>query len=402
MKVKTKMTYVKIANKDPISTLYHWSIGLLPVLCLYNTPFLNISLGSVLLILFAPYVLIRTIPGFKLYKSRVSLIPFLLFYLYIVCRTDGNVANVILCIVAIININGAAHGVIKTKEIRRIVEWFAMVNTILIILQVLIYYGLHIRIQYIPQGIIHRDFTESFVFRSEYGYGMYRPSALFLEPAHYSQYCCFALISVLFPAKGKANLKRAALVALGCVLTTSGMGIMITFGILAWYIILAKTSKGSKVINIVKWVPVIAILIVILLQIPFVQTAFQRVFSSVNGYNAIRGRTGNWNSAIGSMQGHDLWFGYGGSAKYPYYLAGLADTIYKYGIIGVALEFICFFYLLTRKFKNFECCYCVVFILLFCFAHLTSIYVQVFHFSILIANVIIYERTAVKAKALET
>ncbi len=385
MNLKMELPKVISISKDPISSLYHWCIGLLPVLCLCNTPFLDISLGTVLLILFAPYVLIRMLPGFKLNKNKVSLFPFLLLYAYIVYRTDGNTARVVLCIMAVIHIFGAIHGVINIEKIRWILEWFAILNTILVIVQVLSYYGLHMRIQYIPQGIIHRDFAESYVFLSSSG--LYRPSALFLEPAHYSQYCCFALISALFPIKGKANLKRAAAIALGCVMTTSGMGIMVTFGICAWYIVFDKTSKGMKIISILKWIPVVAIAMIILLQVPFVQTALQRVFSSVDGYNAIQGRTGNWDNAIGTMQGRDLWLGYGDSAKYPYYLAGLADTIYKYGIIGVALELLCFLYLLTKRFKNFECCYFVVFILLYCVAHLTSVYVQVFNYSILIASI---------------
>ena len=393
-------TCVKSINNDPLNTLYHWCIGLLPVLCLCNTPFLNISLGSVLLILFVPYVLLRMIPGFKLHKSKVSLFPFLLLYTYIVFRTDGNIARVVLCIAAIIHIYGATRGVINIEKIRKVLEWFAILNAVLIIIQVLSYYGLHMRIQYIPRGIIHREFIESYVFLAPSG--LFRPSALFLEPAHYSQYCCFALISALFPARGKANLKRAAVIALGCILTTSGMGIMITFGIFVWYIVFAKSSKGAKIINIVKWVPIIAIVIVILLQIPFIQTAFQRVFSSVDGYNAIQGRIGNWDSAIGTMQTRDLWFGYGDGAEYPYYLAGLADTIYKYGIIGVALEFFCFLYLLMKKFRNFESCYCIVFILLFCFAHLTSVYVQIFNYSILIASVLSSEFEPDGEKTLKT
>ena len=180
------------------------------------------------------------------------------------------------------------------------------------------------------------------------------------------------------------------------------MGIMITFGIFVWYIVFAKSSKGAKIINIVKWVPIIAIVIVILLQIPFIQTFFVLVFSRVDGYNAIQGRTGNWDSAIGTMQTRDLWFGYGDGAEYPYYLAGLADTIYKYGIIGVALEFFCFLYLLMKKFRNFESCYCIVFILLFCFAHLTSVYVQIFNYSILIASVLSSEFEPDGEKTLKT
>ena len=369
-----------------ISKAYHICIGLLPVLCLLNVPGVNISLGTVLLILFVPHALFEVVQCLKNGKLRVSSFFFFVFYLYMIFRADGSSTRIVLCIAAYINLLGICCGSIKTEKIRKIIEVFAIINFVLIVMQILSYYGLHHRIQYIPQALIHREFKESYVFRDLSG--LYRPSALFLEPSHYAQYCCFALISVLFPSDGKVDLKKAAMIGLGCILTTSGMGIMLTFGIFVWYIIFNRTSKGIKLFNILKWVPVIAIGIVVLLQIPFFQTAIQRVFSSVEGYNAISGRTGQWDRAIGPMKGSVLWLGYGNSASYPYYLTGLADTIYKYGVVGVILQFVCFLHLMLRKFGNFVWCCCIVFILLFCFAHLTSFYVQVFYFGIVVADAI--------------
>lgn len=369
-----------------ISKAYHICIALLPVLCLINVPGINISLGTVLLILFIPHALVAVFCCLNNGKPHISSFFFVVFYLYMIFRADGSVARIVLCIAAYINLLGVCCGSIKTERIRKIIETFAIINSVLIIIQILSYYGFHYRIQYISQTLIHREFKDSYVFRDLKG--LYRPSALFLEPSHYAQYCCFALISVLFPNNQKVDLKKAAIIGMGCILTTSGMGIALTFGIFVWYIIFSRASKDVKLFNILKWVPAIAIVIVVLLQIPFFQTAVQRVFSSVEGYNAIRGRTGQWSRAIGSMKGRILWFGYGNSASYPYYLAGLADTIYKYGIVGVILQFLCFLYLMIKKVDNYVWCCCIVFILLFCFAHLTSFYVQVFYFGIVVADAI--------------
>ena len=373
-----------------ISGLYHICIALLPVLCLINVPGINISMGTVLLILFIPHALLAVVNCLKYGKPRVSAVFFFIFYLYMVFRADGSITRIILCLAAYINLLGICCGTIKTDTIRRIIEFFAVINFVLIVLQILSYYGLHHRIQYIPQALIHREFKESYVFRDSSG--LYRPSALFLEPSHYAQYCCFALISALFPNSQKPDLKKATMIGLGCILTTSGMGILITFGIFVWYIVLNRTSKGVKLLNILKWVPVVAISIIVLMQIPFFQTALQRVFSSVEGYNAVIGRTSQWDRAIGPMHGSVLWLGYGNGASYPYYLTGLADTIYKYGVIGVVLQFICFLHIMFRKFGNFVWCCCIVFILLFCFAHLTSFYVQVFYYGIVVADAIQSDR----------
>ena len=367
-----------------IDGCYHLCIALLPVLCLLNIPFVDISLGTVMLLLFVPYLLIRIFIESTSSRPRVSYFFFFLFYFYMILRADGSATHIVMCVAAFIHLLGIACGTIETKKLRKYIEIYALINTGLIILQVLLYYILHYKLQILPQALFHSDFRDSYVFRNEAG--LYRPSALFLEPSHFSQYCCFALISVLFPRDSSVNLKKAAFIALGCVLSTSGMGIFMTFAILCWYFLFNRAKKGTKLFKIMIWSPLILIGLLILLQIPFVQTAIQRVFSNVDGYNAVRGRTGQWGSAIAPMSGVTLWFGYGSSAKYPYYLTGLADTIYEFGITGALLELACFLYLMLRRFDRYVWCCSLVFLALFCVAHLTSFYSQVFYLGLVTAE----------------
>ena len=266
---------------------------------------------------------------------------------------------------------------------------------VLLLAQVVSYYILHIQIQYIPRGIINEEYQNAYVFRDDGG--LYRPSALFLEPSHFSQYCIFALISALFPLTGKANMKRALTIAAGCILTTSGMGIALTFGVLAWYVVLNRQSINKKILTIGKWLIVLVVGVLILSRTTFFQTAMQRIFSSVDGYNAVSGRTHNWDDAVGSMKGLTLWLGYGDNKTYDLYLTGLADTIYKYGVICVILEAMCFLYLMKVKVNNFVWCCCVVFAILFCVAHITNFIAQVFYFGIIISDAIIpKEKTALQ------
>lgn len=371
---------------NAIDKVYHFCIGLLPVLYLFNVPVLNISLGTILIILFIPHSLYYVLMGKQHIKRTVSIVPFLFFYVYLLLRYKGNITGTLLCVASFVNLWGIANGSIQAKEIRKVIETFALVNLALIVLQVLAYYGMHIRIVYVPKQLLHSEFQESFLF--EQSGGLYRPTALFLEPSHYSQYCCFALISTLFPEKGKKpNIKRAALIGLGCALSTSGMGIALTVAIFVWYAILNQTSKGTKLFSILKWTPMVLIVAVIFLQIPIFQTALQRVFSDVDGYNAIEGRTHNWGQAIGTMSGKDLWFGYGYNAKFPYYLAGLPDTIYKFGLLSVIFEFLCFAFLMVKKIDNYVWCCSIAFMVLFCVAHLTSFYIQIFYYGLIIVDI---------------
>ena len=377
---KTDERAVRVAE-----SIYHFCIALMPVLYLFRVPVLNISLGTILLIVFIPHSLVYVLSGLTKVR-RFAMIPFLVFYVYLIARTKGNLNNFLLCVATVINLWGIYCGSIKTERIRKIIECAALIFAALVFFQTLCYYALGMKLKMLPKALILDIFQESYVFRNDPG--MYRPSAIFLEPSHFAQYCCFALISVLFPVEGKANLKKAAIIAAGCVLTTSGMGMAVTAGIIVWYVLFTKQYPEKKLLTIIGGFAAAVMAFVVLMQIPFFKTAVQRVFSTVDGYNAIQGRTRHISDAIGTMSGKTLLFGYGGNAEYPYYLAGLPDTIFKYGIIGTVLELMCFAWLMLEKGQNYVLCTSISFLALFCVAHLTSFYIQVFYFGLIIADVV--------------
>ena len=381
------------------TVLFQYSVALMPVLYLLNVPILNVSLGTILLILFLPYSgyhIIRYYKenGKKLKKIEniAGMILFALLYLYFCVRSGGGLNTVVLSVATLAHMWGMLCGSVQLDKIRRILVTYAMISVGLVLIQTVAYYLLQWRIQYLPQVFVHEQFRESYIFRDEGG--LFRPSALFLEPSHFAQYCCFAIISVLFPSEGKADLERAIVIAIGCVLTTSGMGIAMTCGIAVWYFIV-EYLVGGKIKNyrprqIALFGLACAVGAFLVVQIPFIKTALQRVFGSVDGYNAIVGRLGlwKWQDAIGTMKIGRLLFGYNNTAEYGYYLPGLADTIYKFGIIGVILEIACFGWLMYRKRSNYVWGTCLSFLLLFVMAHLTSFFVQIFYFGLVIADIV--------------
>ena len=378
-------------NIKPISLfddIYHICIGLLPVLYILRVPGINLSLSTVIFLGFVPLVIVYIISGIT-QKMKADVVCFFVFYIYMVLRADGNTTRIIMCIVSFLHLWGMANGTLQSKKIRKIVEEFSLINVVLLIIQVISYYILHFRIQYIPQGLIYQEYQESYVFNNVMG--LYRPSALFLEPSHFSQFCIFALISMLFPVEGKVNIKRALAIAMGCILTTSGMGIVLTFAVFVWYALInSNQGVGFNIVNIIKWTPVLVIGALLLSRISFFQAAISRVFSSMEGYNAVSGRIHNWYDAIGNMRGKELWYGYGDSKNYKWYLTGIIDFVYKYGIISVLLQTACLIYLMLKKKTNFVWCCCIVFLGLFCVAHLTNFVSQVFYFGFVIAD-IVYE-----------
>lgn len=387
---------------DKLNWLYVGCIALMPVFCLVNVPYLNISLATALLFLSLPYaatwVLMKAREGTANQSLLRAYFPFVCFYLYMVMRSDGNLTRIVLCILTLLHIIGLFYGSVSSKKIKKMIEWYAIINSILVLLQTLSYYVFDLQIQYIPQALIHEHFKNSYVFQNEPG--LYRPSALFLEPAHFSQFCCFAIISLLFPPEGKPKIHVALVIAVGCLLTTSGMGIVLTGLIFALFSV--RWCVYQKKMNVLKWqtlltgILLVLLVGVLLLQIPFVKTALLRVFSTVDGYNAILGRLGlwKWKEAIGTMEIIPLLFGYGYSAEYPHYLTGLADTIYKFGILAVLLQGWCLLSIMKKQKTVYIWCVCCIFFLLFCVAHLTSVFSQIFYFALVISEVVFYERTA--------
>ena len=377
--------------------IYHWCIGLMPVLYIYNVPALNISVGTALLLLLLPVPLFYVYRGLEQGRHTLKGLPFFLFYTYLMIRYAGSAVNIVLCMAAFLHIWGFTFGSLRIEKVRSVLELFALVNLALILLQYVAYYGLHKPFVYLPRQLLHEQFRESGAFKPIEG--LYRPTSLFLEPAHYAQYCCFSLISALFPAdNGKPDLKKAALISLGIILTTSGMGILLTFGILLWYTAFNRWKKGSAIIKILKWIPAVIVGVLILLAFPFFRTALTRVFGQFNGYNAIRGRTHNWGSSVGLMRGKDLLLGYGYDAKFSYYLAGLPDTIYKFGVTAVVLEFFCFAYPMCKKISNYTWCCSIVFMVLFVVAHMTGFFIQVFYMGIIIADAVVPGKQLLKVK----
>ena len=171
---------------------FHLCICLLPILYIIKVPILNISLGTVILIAYIPRSALYVITRIKK-KTRIKVYVFFVFYVYLILRSDGNLSRIVLCLASFIILYGDIKGLIKASKIRKIIEVFAIINVCLLLIQIVGYYVLHIRIQFIPRSLIYEEYQNAYVFRDEGG--LYRPSALFLEPSHFSQYCIFALIS---------------------------------------------------------------------------------------------------------------------------------------------------------------------------------------------------------------
>lgn len=346
-------------------SLYSSFIALVPVIMIINVPILNIGWSTFLLGVTAPYVMLRS----KSTKKAISVLPIVVTFGYLLMRSMDNTMNLFLLVVVFVHAYAASKGSTDASVAGRTIETVAVIATVCVMLQTLLYYTMGIRFNFlIPNLILEENRYAINVVSVE---RMYRPSAFFLEPSHYTQYCSLALMSVLMPCnKQKVNFGKAIWIAVGCILTTSGMGIALCIGIFAWYAAFTQHRKGTKLMYIVGWFIAGGLCFAVLMQFTFFSNSIQRVFGEVNGYNAIWGRTLFWESYVGSMSGSTALFGHGTLNLPTGYMTGLMKVIYCYGYLGMAALLLLFIYLFARTRSMYARCACVAYCALMCIANL--------------------------------
>lgn len=364
-----------------LQDIYALTIASLPILGLYG--FLGFSFGlGVVLISFTGLISV-----FFFVNSRnkgMSILPILITYLYFIIRKQGQYTDQLLLIMALINITGFCYSGLNSSKIKKFILYIAMLNVLLVIIQTVLHYSVGYNMSF-----INESFLKDGVNAGTFGGTLFRPSGLFLEPAHFSEYCLMALVSLLFPEEEKKpNLMTAFFISIGCLLTTSGIGIFYVAAIWGWFVLFTKRKSGTRILYLLLWSILGLIIIVILIQIPFFRLAIQRVFGKVDGYNAINGRLWAWDSVIGKMEGAVLIWGYGSSAFFKGYMTGLMQIIVQYGLAGVVIFTIPFIYCSIHARTNYVILSSLTYCSLMIVANLSSVYSMVFYSGIVLADTI--------------
>lgn len=191
--------------------------------------------------------------------------------------------------------------------------------------------------------------------------GLFRPSAFFIEPAHYSQFCTLGLVCALLNGDKILN-KRAIIISAGIILTTSGMGILSVF--LMWAAFLYVNAEGLNRKRITRMVLgtilFVGIVIALFSFSDSFRSAIARVFIGSNGYDsAILGRTRNA-VLIQQLSPIELTFGmgykniptYGGELKIPYYMTGILELVYCQGVVGTSLFLLCYIHMMIKAYGS--------------------------------------------------
>ncbi len=360
-----------------------------------------VSAGATMLLILFPYVFVKIcfrLKNIKNYKNNLIVIsPLIVYCAYMVFDHGTDIFEIgrlgLLCAFFV----ALAFECINLKYLIKAAILIASLASIIIIIQYICYYVLGFHLQIIPTFLLLEE-SEQWILLAETGthsitgelMDIYRPSALFLEPAHMFIYC-FPLIMLLLlsPYITKTRIALAVLISVGVYLGTSGMGILFLFGCWMLYLGLFRSKDNLPHMrnlitkgNMIRMALFFVIFLVMTTQIEVFAGAFDRVASG----EATSGRTEEGNALLQEgMRGINLWIGNADNTEgIEFHLSGFAATLYKYGIIGVIISYI--FYvrsLLLLRWEYFWISF-IVLVLSFYSAHTHGSFYMLYYVAILL------------------
>lgn len=331
-----------------VREIYSMIIALLPVVMIFKVPFTGFGWATLLLGGLSFYPISRITV-----KGRKSALFFLIVFIMYVClRTMGAGIEPILYAIALLHVIGASKGSLDMRIVRRTVEICSMFAAAIVILQTVLHYVLGINLQTLYDSILLEEYATTKGYSAK---ALFRPSGIFLEPAHFAQYAIIGLISLIERGRTKRRTEKILLIAVGILFSTSGIGIVLCAGAMLFllWMKMKSTDKTKRVGQMVLYLMLISVICLGLMQIPFFQTALLRVFGDVDGYNAVDGRSVLWEVTVGTMQGRELLWGVGRNYQNDLgFMTGLNTVLYRFGWIGLALNAFAWLSLTINRLKS--------------------------------------------------
>lgn len=375
MKIRIKREYLSL------HAFFMFLLALVPIVQPLNE-IASVSNSMLILVLTTPYVAFLVFKSGKL--EIASSIPIVLYCMYRILNHGTSFPEMLSLLFVVLLTIALWNDLLNMEMIFKFAEFFAMVGAIAIILQTVVYYifGLHI---VVLQNAWLREELRLYEVLLSTGIsgGMYRPCGIFTEPSAMTVYSFPILFFLIYKDGSKKALQKAALISLGVVASTSGMGIALIMGL--WGLLFLTKSYSRNRFN-KKWgmLTVILVFVVIAACIFYepLRNSIIRIFSGFgdNQYSAIQGRVGSGAYYISQLSTRELIMGTGSTGEeLTMYLSGMYSIIYTDGIIGYAFYvfiFICFFRKNIRLKKWFPLLVCALSIV----SDITLIHYLIYYF----------------------
>lgn len=294
-------------------------------------------------------------------KIRIPfmIVGFLIFQIYKSVIHGTSFMGLAYAIVMIFIYIVAVNDLINLTFFLRVSCSIATLASMLILIQYVCYYLLGFHLQLVPTSLLLPE-AEQWILGAQTGLAgitgrigtLYRPSAFFLEPSHMFLYVFpHIFIMLLSPEKNKKKMRKAILLSLGVVLTTSGMGLLTV--VFAWLLYFAMASgKMNKlsIKNILKRQNflLVGIFMVVALfaitTVPTIRASFLRIVDFSN-QGAIAGRTRLSSEFVRTLNASEWITGVTNTLEgIEFNMPGFLATVYKFGLIGVCLSYTVYAY----------------------------------------------------------
>ena len=385
----------RIVIQADFSGLYTLVIVLLPWLGYLKSPLPIMNMGTFVLFMLAPFIVLDSYSHRNETKGIRPLIPYLLcitiqslFYSIFAADNKGLIPMLYMWFTCVLTLH---FGLRKTFDINRarvFIENFGLFLTFSVLLQHILYLISGRALPLLPNSLLYDQ--ESFSTEISFIGSIPRFGGLFPEPVHFSQCVIVSLASALFPEKKQdPRILKAIIITVGILLTTSGMGLALgVFVWITWYVFYGKNKQNNKYTRIILNLVVILIVIVFAFCVAIQFNAFQavigRIFGTNYSYSAIQGRS--WAYYMYQMlplQERLLGVGYGFTP--PIFMASIPLTLYTTGVVGLGT--LAFSVLsCVRKTRGFSREICVVFVLMLFFTGVFNQRGVAFFYSFIIAG----------------
>lgn len=331
-------------------------LALCPLLQHYIAPLYNMAITVMIVI--AAYLILRIF--LDVHNVKWGAIAFVavmvVYWIFRVVNHGTTVAEFGQSGVFVVFVLAVALGKINLDTMLKACRAVCLLASFYLIFQYIFYYGFKIHLQMAPTDLLVKS-ADQWILVAQTGItgvtgrvgNLYRPSAFFLEPAHVYLYMFPHLILMLFNDKiTKKVLAMAAMISLGMVLTTSGMGIAAVGGIWALFLIFRDERDGSfRLANILRKRNLIALGILVLgfagamVCVPFVRSAVLRIFvPGSTGTTAIGGRVNRAFDLVMTMESWQWLYGMADNTHgLGIHMPGILDVLYRHGIIGTLLSY---------------------------------------------------------------
>ena len=346
---------IKIGN-TAISIGFYFFLSLIEVVSMYKSFIVDVSLSSAILVFLS---LISIVIILRYHKKIDYRFIFCLFLYYSWVIIKSNSFYRVISVIALLNLVAISIKPDNDLTFRKMLEYIALLASFCVTIQTIVFYFLGKHIPMIIESFCTSSVRVQYHNAISTGLvqGMYRPCAFFLEPAHYTECCIMGLLSLL--SYERTNIRRSVIISIGIVLTTSGMGIVLTFCLWVWKYFLGASNISivKRIKNVAGIILVLIVSLLILSRFPFFENAINRMFDSNSSVGALHGRTIYWDTFFKGKKFTDFIWGFGYEELPEVYFTGFMSIIYCYGIVGYVflLLFVGRVFLSGERFEKMVC-----------------------------------------------